>query len=74
MSSYGILLFTNTLGILVTLGLYIPFAKIRAAQYKSNHMAFIAEGDLDNFIADNLAQSNSLAEGVHDIFDIDISI
>lgn len=73
-SSYLGLLFTNTLGILVTLGLFIPFAKIRAAQYKANHMAFIAEGDLDDFIAGNLAQSNSLAEGVHDIFDIDISI
>ncbi len=73
-SSYGGLLFTNTLGILVTLGLFIPFAKVRAAQYKANHMAFIADGDLDNFIADKLEQSNSLAEGVHDIFDIDISI
>jgi uncharacterized membrane protein YjgN (DUF898 family) len=72
--SYLGLLFTNTLGILVTLGLFIPFAKVRAAQYKANHMAFIAAGDLDNFIAGNLAQSNSLAEGVHDIFDIDISI
>lgn len=73
-SSYLSLLFTNTLGILLTLGLFIPFAKVRAAQYKANHMAFIADGDLDNFIASNLAKSNSLAEGVHDIFDIDISI
>lgn len=73
-ASYGVLLFTNTLGILVTLGLFIPFAKVRAAQYKATHMAFIANGDLDNFIADKLEQSNSLAEGVHDIFDIDISI
>jgi len=72
--SYFGLLFTNTLGILLTLGLFIPFAKVRAAQYKAQHMGFVATGDLDNFIADNLAQSNSLAEGVHDIFDIDISI
>jgi uncharacterized membrane protein YjgN (DUF898 family) len=72
--SYAGLLLTNTLGILLTLGLFIPFAKVRTATYKANHTAFIAEGNLDNFIAQKLEQSNSLAEGVHDIFDIDISI
>jgi uncharacterized membrane protein YjgN (DUF898 family) len=72
--SYFTLLSTNTFGILFTLGLYIPFAKVRTAIYKANHTALIAEGSLDNFIANELEQSNSLAEGVHDIFDIDISI
>jgi uncharacterized membrane protein YjgN (DUF898 family) len=73
-ASYAILLITNTLGILLTLGLFIPFARVRTAIYKANHMTFVAEGNLDNFIANELEQSNSLAEGVHDIFDIDISI
>jgi uncharacterized membrane protein YjgN (DUF898 family) len=72
--SYASLLITNTLGILFTLGLFIPFAKVRTANYKANHMAFIAEGNLDHFVASELQQSNSLGEGVHDIFDIDISI
>ncbi|RYY04893.1 MAG: DUF898 domain-containing protein [Gammaproteobacteria bacterium] len=72
--SYAGLLLTNTLGILITLGLFIPFAKVRAANYKANHTTFIAEGNLDSFIAKKLEQSSSLAEGVHDIFDIDISI
>ncbi|MET0356995.1 MAG: YjgN family protein [Cellvibrio sp.] len=72
--SYMKLLTVNTFGILCTLGLFIPFAKVRTAIYKANHTAFIAEGDLDSFIANELEHSNSLAEGVHDIFDIDISI
>lgn len=72
--SYLKLLTINTFGILCTLGLFIPFAKVRTAIYKANHTAFIADGNLDNFIANELEQSNSLAEGVHDIFDIDISI
>ena len=72
--SFFSLLATNTFGILFTLGLFIPFAKVRTAIYKANHTAFIAEGNLDDFIANELEQSNSLAEGVHDIFDIDISI
>ncbi len=72
--SYMGLIVTNTLGILFTLGLFIPFAKIRSAAYKAQHTALIVAGDLDGFIADKLEESNSLAEGVHDLFDIDISI
>lgn len=72
--SYMGLIVTNTLGILFTLGLFIPFAKVRAAAYKANHTALVVQGDLDGFIANKLEESNSLAEGVHDIFDIDISI
>lgn len=72
--SYMGLIVTNTLGILFTLGLFIPFAKVRAAAYKAQHTALIVAGDLDGFIANKLEESNSLAEGVHDLFDIDISI
>lgn len=68
------LILTNTLGILFTLGLFVPFAKVRMARYRAEHMALMVGGDLDGFIANELQQSNSLAEGVHDIFDIDISL
>lgn len=72
--SYLGLILVNTFGILVTLGLFIPFAKVRAAAYKANHTALIVQGDLDGFIAQNLESSNAVGEGVHDIFDIDISL
>lgn len=72
--SYLALMVTNTIGIVLTLGLFIPFAKVRAAAYKAEHTSLMVVGDLDNFVARELEQSNSLGEGVHDIFDIDISI
>ena len=72
--SYTLLLLTNTIGVLLTLGLFIPFAKIRTAAYKATHITFAAKGSLDSFIAAEQEQSNSLGEGVHDIFDIDISL
>jgi uncharacterized membrane protein YjgN (DUF898 family) len=72
--SYMGLIVTNTLGILCTLGLFIPFAKVRAAAYKTSHTTLIVAGDLNGFIANTLEDSNSLGEGVHDLFDIDISI
>lgn len=72
--SYFKLLVVNTLGILFTLGLFVPFAKVRTAAYKAEHTALLVQGDLDGFIANKLEESNSLAEGVHDLFDMDISI
>lgn len=72
--SYFKLLVINTIGILITLGLFVPFAKVRTAAYKAEHTSLVVQGDLDGFIANKLEESNSLAEGVHDLFDIDISI
>lgn len=72
--SYLLLTVTNTIGILLTLGLFIPFAKVRAAAYKAEHTSLMVSGDLDNFVAREQEQSSSVGEGVHDIFDIDISL
>jgi uncharacterized membrane protein YjgN (DUF898 family) len=71
---YAKLLLGNTLGILFTLGLFIPVAKVRTAAYKAAYTTLIISGDLAGFIAAEQEQSNALAEGVHDIFDIDISL
>ncbi len=72
--SYMKLLFINTVLILLTLGLFIPFAKVRTAAYKAEHTSFVATSDLDTFVAGEREQSNSLAEGVNDLFAMDISI
>jgi uncharacterized membrane protein YjgN (DUF898 family) len=72
--SYMKLLLVNTVLILLTLGLFIPFAKIRTAAYKAEHTSFVATSDLDTFVAGEREQSNSLAEGVNDLFAMDISI
>lgn len=72
--SYMKLLFVNTLLILLTIGLYIPFAKVRTAAYKAEHTQFIANGDLDNFVAGEQENTNAVAEGVNDLFSMDISI
>ena len=72
--SYMKLLFVNTLLILLTLGLYIPFAKVRTAAYKAQHTQFIAVGDVDSFVAGEKEHTSSLAEGVNDLFAMDISI
>lgn len=72
--SYMKLLLVNIVLIVLTLGLFIPFAKVRTAAYKAEHTAFVATSDLDHFIAGKRAQSNAVAEGVNDLFAMDISI
>lgn len=72
--SYAALLFTNTIGIGLTLGLFIPFARIRMAHYKAQHTHIYATETFDDFIADQSQNANSVGEGFHDIFDIDISL
>lgn len=70
--SYLWLLFTNTLGIVVTLGLFIPWARVRTARYKAEHTRVLAVGDLDAFAADEREAVNSVGEGVGDLFDIEV--
>jgi uncharacterized membrane protein YjgN (DUF898 family) len=72
--SYAKLLAVNTVLILCTLGLYIPFAKIKTAAYRAEHTQFVAVGDLDQFIAAEKEHIGALGEGVSDLFDVDISI
>lgn len=72
LKSYTLLLLTNTIGIVLTLGLFIPWAKVRTAHYKAEHLQCVLDGDIDNFIAVETENVNALGESVGDIFDIDI--
>lgn len=76
-SSYLKLLFVNTFAILLTLGLFIPWAKVRTARYHAEHTQFIASKDLNTFVAEQGKRVNSLAEGladVNDVFDVGVGI
>lgn len=64
---------TNFLGIVLTLGLYKPFADIRLARYRLTHMALAAETDLEEFLAAQERAVSALGEETADVFDVDIS-
>jgi len=70
--SYLWLMLTNTLGILVTLGFFLPWARVRTARYKARHTSVHAVGDLDSFAAAEREAVGSLGEGVGDLFDIEV--
>lgn len=77
LGSYFVLLVTNTLGIVFTLGLFIPWAMVRAAKYHAVHTQFIASENLDSFIAGEVQNVGTFSEGLadaHSLFDIDVGI
>ncbi len=64
---------TNTLAILFTLGLAIPWARIRMAQYRANHMFAIAF-DLNSIARRPASEVGAGADAVSDVFDLDIGL
>lgn len=65
---------TNIIGILLTLGLFIPFAQIRSMKYRIESMSLLPSNSLDDFIADAQAKVSATGEGMADFLDFDLSL
>ena len=70
--SYMWLVLSNTVAIVLTLGLFIPWAKVRVAAYKAVHTKMLVEGDLNQFSSAVSQRVGPLGEGVSDVFDMDV--
>ncbi|MFH0934587.1 MAG: DUF898 family protein, partial [Pseudomonadota bacterium] len=64
---------TNFLGVVLTLGLFTPFAAIRIARLKLESMGMAVSGDLSGFVADQQQQVTAAGEEAAEMFDVDIS-
>ncbi len=65
---------TNLLGIVCTLGLFTPFAQVRALRYRLESTSLQVHGSLDDFVADTQRQVSATGEGMVDLLDFDLSI
>lgn len=65
---------TNLLGIVATLGLFIPFAQIRMMKYRIESISLTVAGDLDGFVAGSQTKASATGEGVADLLDFDLSL
>jgi uncharacterized membrane protein YjgN (DUF898 family) len=64
---------SNAIVLLFTLGLATPWAQIRMARYRAEHMALSGETDWDKFVGEKKDASRALGEEIADMFDVDIS-
>jgi|TARA_B110000263_G_scaffold170297_1_gene148387 uncharacterized membrane protein YjgN (DUF898 family) len=64
----------NTLFIILTLGLYLPAAKVRSTKYVCSRLEFEAAGSLDDFVAAEKENASAIGEELGDALDLDIGL
>ena len=72
--SYMSLYITNTLLMVVTLGLFYPWAKVRTMRYKASRITLAAQSDLDQFKAAVHDDVSATGHVVAEAFDMDIGL
>jgi uncharacterized membrane protein YjgN (DUF898 family) len=64
---------TNTLAIIATLGLAVPWARIRMARYRAATLTLVTSS-FDEFVAASTAGEQAYGEGVSDVFGWDLGL
>lgn len=64
----------NFILIVLTLGLYYPWAKVATARYQLENTALVAEGSLDEFCAAAGVGGTATGEEISDFFDVDFGL
>jgi uncharacterized membrane protein YjgN (DUF898 family) len=65
---------SNTVAILCSVGLLIPWAMIRLARYRAEHLTLLALGDLDEFVAVASTEESAIGAEMDSLFDVDIGL
>lgn len=63
---------TNTLAMALTLGLLMPWAKVRTARYRASVTSLDAQGALDQFAAVQHQEQSALGEELGGMFDMEV--
>jgi uncharacterized membrane protein YjgN (DUF898 family) len=64
----------NTLGILASAGLLIPWARVRLARYRAECLTLVSSGDFAEFRAESAVDVSATAAEMDNLFDIDLGI
>ena len=64
--------FTNIIAAILSLGLLIPWGKIRLSRYRLENTSMIVQGDMNDIIADEQNQVKATASEFADAFDLDM--
>ncbi len=66
--------FTNMIAIVLTLGLLLPWAKVRMARYMANSTKLLPDGDLDDFVGEIEENTGALGDAYSDIEGLDLGL
>lgn len=65
---------SNLVLVMVTLGLFMPWAQVRLARYRASAMGMITAGSMDDFLVAQEAGESAIGEETAEFFDIDIGL
>ena len=65
---------SNIVAIICSMGLLIPWAKIRTYQYRIESLKLTGSGNLDDFIVTGEKNQHALGDSIADIFDVEIGL
>ncbi len=74
MSKVCWIFFSNTLAIVLSFGLLIPWAMVRITKYRLSCISIDTETDLDTFIAGETERASAVGEEAGDFLDIDLGL
>ena len=63
---------TNTLAIMISLGLLMPWAKIRTARYRASVTSLNVTGDLGHYTSAEEQKQSAFGEEMGEMFDMDL--
>ena len=63
---------SNAVAIVFSVGLLIPWARVRVTRYLANHLVLNAADDLESFVRTEAKKAGALGEEAADFMDIDI--
>ncbi|MFZ1392583.1 MAG: YjgN family protein [Dokdonella sp.] len=66
--------FSNTIAVLASVGLLIPWAMVRLAHYRAERLSLLAIDDFNDMRAESAASIDAIAAEVDGLFDIDIGL
>jgi uncharacterized membrane protein YjgN (DUF898 family) len=65
---------SNAVAVALTIGLAMPWAKVRLAAYHASCLRLQSRGSLDEFVAAQEKNVSALGEEIGDVFDLDIGL
>ncbi len=71
---YAWIVLTNTLATVLTLGIFHPFAQVRAYRYKIKNLALLPAGDLNQFVAAEQKQVSAVGDEMSEFMDFDFGL
>jgi uncharacterized membrane protein YjgN (DUF898 family) len=68
------LYFSNLLLTVITAGIYYPWAAVRVARYRLEHLSVEVNGDLDEFVAGERKSAPATGDELGELLDVDLGL